>query len=329
MKRILPTVLVLVSLGAIGLVVYSSIFKGRGRPLKADSIDQLLALPDDEIDVGLGALLIAKEYDPDLDVRSYLAKIDGMAKKLRSRIGDEKNPQRLITIMNLYIFEEQGFAPPLTEKVPRRRFLDASLDEKRATCTLYLALGERAGLPLFGVVTPDRVFVRYADGGARININLEQKGALLSDAEVLARRLLPVTQLARSFYMRELTKREFLGGLLHSLGIAYREAGTNADAVRAYRRALAIIPNSAETWCALSPALAGIRRLDEAVSALRKALEINPGLPEAWFNLALASYDKGDYRYAWSCVRKCWELRYEPKPEFLRALSAKMKDPGR
>lgn len=329
MKKMIVKLVILVSLAAIGLVVYSSLHKKREQPLKARNIDEMLALPDEQIEVGLGTLLTAREYDPDLDVRKYLATLDKMAAKLRTRIGNEKDPRKVITIMNRYIFTECGYTPPNPdEDAPAGGFLSNWMDRKEACARLYLALGERVGLPLFAVAVPKHVFVRYVSGNTRINIDPEENGASISDGDYVSRYRVPNTPLARSFYLRELTEREVLGVSLHSLGIAHREAGRNADAIQAYRRALAIIPNSAETWCSLAPPLGKIGRLDEAVSALRKALEINPVFPEAWFNLALTAYDKRDYRYAWSCIHKCEQLGYKPNPGFLEALSAKMRDPG-
>ncbi len=329
MKRGWTKLLMLLSLAAIGLVVYSSLSNKRRIPLKAETIDELLALPDEEIEVGLGALLIGKEYDPQLDVRKYLRKLDKMADELRSRIGDETDPEKVIAVMNRYLFKERGYEPLKTgEKVPGGSFLHNFLDRKKACPRLYLAIGFRLRLPLVGVVVPKHHFVRYTSRVTRMNIEPEKGGASVSDAEYVSQYGVPNTAAARSFYMRDLSNREFLGCLFVNLGVAYVEDDKPKDAVDAYRRALAIVPNCAEAWNNLAPAYGKVGEVEHAIQALKKALSINPSYPEAWYNLALASHDKGEYRYAWSCIHNCRRLGYTPDPKVIQVLSAKMPDPG-
>jgi len=42
-------------------------------------IQRLLALPDDDIDLGIAALTFAKKVYPDIDVSAYSQKVDGLA----------------------------------------------------------------------------------------------------------------------------------------------------------------------------------------------------------------------------------------------------------
>ena len=331
MKRGWTKLLMLLSLAAIGLVVYSSLTSKSHIPLKAETIDELLALPDEKIDIGLGAILIGKEYDPELDVRKYLRKLDKMADELRSRIGDETDPKKVIAIMNRYIFAERGYVSvPSPLKKPRKPFLHTDLNQKRASSRLYLALAEKLALPLFALCVPQHrdMFIRYVSQTGNINIDPESNGSSLSDPELLSRHPVPNTPAARAFYMRNLTKREFLGCLFANLGAACLDGGKRQAAVAAYRRALGIVPNYARAWNSLMPAYAGIRQLDKAIEGVQRALTINPNYPEAWFNLALTSYAKGDYRHAWSCIHKCRQLGYTPDPKFIQYLSGKMPDPG-
>lgn len=329
MKKVIVRLVILVSLAAIGLVVYSSLHKKRERPLKARTIDEMLALPEEQIEVGLGALLIGKEYDPNLDVRKYLKELDNMADELRRRIGKEKDSRKVIAAMNHYIFTERGYtALKPGEKMPGGRFLNTLMDRKIACHRLYLALGERLGLPLSAVAVPNHIFVRYVSGDTWINIEAEKDGATPSDTEYLSQYRIPNTPAARSFYLRNLAKREYLACLLLSLGVEYVNREMPKEALTTYRRALAIIPNCAEAWNNLAPAYGKLGRVDESIEALRTALRIDPDYSVAWYNLALASYDKADYGYAWSCIHRCEQLGHKPNPEVLRLLSAKMRDPG-
>jgi len=293
MKKVWIKFVVLISLGAIGLVVYFSLLKKGSAPLKAQTIDEMLALPDEEIDVGLGALLIGKEYDPDLDVRRYLKKLDKMADELRSRISDEAQPREIIAVIGRYVFQELGYVVPKEEgQNAGDNFLHVLLERGEGECsrlsTLYVALAERLGLPLFGVSAPRHLFVRYVRGGTRINIETTLKGVSPPDSYYVARYHVPDTPAAARFYMASLSKRDFLAALLSNLAAAQLQEGNLKEALDVCWKSLAVCPNDPQAWGNLGAAYLARGEATEAVVAIRKALEINPVEPILWNNLGNA-----------------------------------------
>jgi tetratricopeptide (TPR) repeat protein len=284
--------------------------------LSATTIDQMLALPDEKIDIGLGALLVGKQYDPSLDIPKYLARLDAMAQEIRARPewqGEETNPRKLIEILNDYIFTEAGYVV-LTEDECKTEhsFLHVLLDSKKGGCaslsTLYLALAERLNLPLFGVCAPGHAFVRYESGATKINVEPTAKGARHWDITYSIGLGVPGTDAARSFYMRSLTKRQFLGLLLSNLGAACGTEGRFDEEVEACRKALSINPNDAEAWSNLGVAHHSQGKFDGAVEAHRKALSINPNLAEAWNNLGAAYHSQGNFDDAVEACRKALSI---------------------
>jgi len=272
-------------------------------------VEEMLALPDEEIDIGLGALLIGKEYDPKLDVPKYHAQLDRMAVELRARIGEERDPRKLIGILNDYIFAARGYAAVGTDEArPEHYFLHVLLKGKKGTCAtlsaLYLALAERLGLPLFGVCAPGHVLVRYESGETKFNVEPTQDGARHWDVTYALGLGVPATDAARSFYMRSLTKRQFLGVLLSNLGAEYADQGKFREAVAAYRKVLVINPNDAQAWYNLGVAYRSRGEFDDAVQACRKALSINPEDAKAWSNLGVAYTGQGKLEEAVQAHRK-------------------------
>ncbi|HCX89805.1 MAG TPA: hypothetical protein DHT43_04645, partial [Deltaproteobacteria bacterium] len=61
------------------------------------NIEQILNLHEEEIDIALAALIIAKGIEPELDIDKYLKQIDSMADSLRERI-NKQDPRRAIQI---------------------------------------------------------------------------------------------------------------------------------------------------------------------------------------------------------------------------------------
>ncbi len=284
--------------------------------LSATTIDQMLALPDEKIDIALGALLMGKEYDPRLDVPKYLVRLDAMAQEIRARPeweAQETNPRKFIEILNHYIFREGRYqALREDERKPEHSFLHVLLDSKKGRCanlsTLYLALAERLALPLSAVCAPGHVFVRYESGGTKLNVDPTEKGARHWDISYAIRLGVPGTDAARSFYMRSLTKRQFLGFLLSNLGAAYASQGKFDEEVEACKKALSINPNDAEAWNNLGAAYHVQGKFDEAVEAFRKALSINPNDAEACYNLGFAYHSQGKFDEAVHAYRKALSI---------------------
>ena len=58
-----------------------------------------------------GALLIAREHYPDLDIDHYLARLDTLGAMLKAQVPDDADDVERILVLNRFLFEEQGFGP--------------------------------------------------------------------------------------------------------------------------------------------------------------------------------------------------------------------------
>jgi Flp pilus assembly protein TadD len=70
--------------------------------------------------------------------------------------------------------------------------------------------------------------------------------------------------------------------------------GRNDEAIRAYQRALALRPNSAEAYNKLGDAHYYAGRFNQAIDAYKQAARLRPDQPEAYYNLGLAYLEIGD-----------------------------------
>ena len=105
------------------------------------------------------ALLIAQEEYQELDVTHYLHRLDVMAEAVRSTLGIELDPRRIVASINAYLFDEMGFHGNQTHYYdPRNSFLNDVLDRKTGLpitlAVIYLDLGRQVGLPIVGVGLP-------------------------------------------------------------------------------------------------------------------------------------------------------------------------------
>jgi regulator of sirC expression with transglutaminase-like and TPR domain len=174
------------------------------------ALEAILALPDEAIDLGQAALLIARQEYPDLEVGRYLNLLDEMGAEVRGRLRGGEGPMSRIGHLNRYLFEDLGFRGNVEAyDDPRNSFLNDVLDRRVgipiSLSTVYLEVGRRCGCPLDGVSFPGHFLVRWRDRGDAGEILLDpfHRGRVLTEEEC-RRRLL------EQFGGRLPFRREFL-----------------------------------------------------------------------------------------------------------------------
>ncbi len=202
----------------------------------------LLMLPDEAIDLGQAALLIARDEYPDLEVGPYLARLDEMAETVRSRLRGGEGFTSRIAQLNRLLFEEMGFRGNREEYYdPRNSFLNDVLDRRIgipiSLSAVYLEVARRIGLPLAGVSFPGHFLVRYMGREVATEVLLDpfNRGAILTEEE--CRRRIREMYQGRVTFRREFLKRaptkEILERILKNLKAIY-------EGQRDYHRALKV-----------------------------------------------------------------------------------------
>ncbi len=275
------------------------------RGLACRTVEEMLELPDPDIDIAYGNLLIGKWYEADIKVHDYLAQLDGMAAELKSRIEGKRDPDQIVRLINSYLFEEKGFiaeAEPYNEDFLLHDLLRTRRGRCSALVALYMGLAERVGLPMTSVCVPQHIFVRWhqtdrTSGGlwripatsadrtaAHSNIETTKRGTALPDEIYRQRCGREMTEKAVSFYLRSLTKKETLATFLSPLGSALREQNRLDEAVAACRLAISVNVNDAEAWNNLAMTYRMQDMAELAIASYRKALKITPDFAEVWNN---------------------------------------------
>ena len=266
--------------------------------LKATTLEEVLALPDEEIDLATAILILCREWDPSFDVTRSLEEIDRMALALEMRISLEDSPERIVSLINRYLFEESaytGLADPSYMRKLEYSALPRVIENKKGNCLglslLYLALAERLGLPFYAVAVPKHIFIRYDDGKKRINIETTDKGRAYEDSDYEEKFMLHPTYRNYNFYLRNFVKREAIGLFLNNLGGTYYEKGMYDQAISRHKKAIEINPNDPEAHYGLGLTYWHKGMHHEAIAELKEAIKINPNYAEAHFALGIA-YDR-------------------------------------
>jgi regulator of sirC expression with transglutaminase-like and TPR domain len=189
--------------------------------------ERLSAIPDREVDLARGALLIAATEYPDLDVERELGLLDALAGAASARLDGTEDPLRAANALSKYLFDEVGFDGNREDYYdPRNSYLHEVLRRRLGipiTLSLvYVEVGKRLGLSLVGVGMPGHFLVKHEDIGD-LYIDPFHGGILLSEDEC-AQRLREVTSQDipwDSTYLEPIANRDFLTRILRNLKAAY------------------------------------------------------------------------------------------------------------
>jgi len=259
------------------------------------SIEHILRMEPEEIDIGTAALIVAEQWSDMVHGRRYQTKLDEMAYEIQARLYKEglENSYKAVQVINDYLFNELGFSSVKEASNPDDLFLHSVIDNRRGYCLslsiLYLAIGERLGLPLYGVVAPGHFFVRYEDGPIRFNIETTSNGGFANDEHYIEKFKVPGED---SLYMKNLSKRQTLGCLFNNFGNVYTNAGDIDAAHKALELAVEINPDLAESRINLGNIYLRKGRVDDAIYEYRRAIEINSADGKVYNNLGNAYLQK-------------------------------------
>ncbi len=142
------------------------------------------AQPDDALDLLQGALLIAQDEYPSLDLRVQTARIDELAAPLRKTgigalpVGDQ------IAALAAHLFERWGFRGNEQDYYdPRNSFLNDVLDRRLGIpitlAILYVEVAARAGVTAQGVGFPGHFLVRVDAPGGPLIVDPFRGGGVL------------------------------------------------------------------------------------------------------------------------------------------------------
>jgi regulator of sirC expression with transglutaminase-like and TPR domain len=146
---------------------------------------------EESIDLGRAALTIALADYPDLDIASYLRRIDELAVAVSQRAGADTDVYRSIAALNYVLFKEQGFRGNRDDYYdPKNSFLNDVIERKRGLpitlSILYMEVGQRIGLAIDGVGFPGHFLVKTKSADDEIVIDPFNAGDVKSLEELQA-----------------------------------------------------------------------------------------------------------------------------------------------
>jgi len=257
----------------------------------AERWKEIVAGPEEEIDLAEAALLVAAPEYPGLDVAAYRARLGEMAATLKRRLRGDIGPTDTLIALNHYLFDELGFRGNVDDYYdPRNSFLNEVLDRRLGiplTLSLvHIEIGRRIGLALHGVAFPGHFLVKCTLRDGAVVLDSYARGASLG-LEELQQRLgvlrggaTPSPDMVRHM-LAAAGKKSMLARMLRNLKGTYRERGDLSRALAAADRVIELEPGAAEEYRDRAGLYLELECFRAALSDFRNYLMLKPGAEDA------------------------------------------------
>jgi tetratricopeptide (TPR) repeat protein len=240
--------------------------------------------------------LVALDAELGADTESTtgaFATLDDIARRVEKR--HRSTHADLVEDIGAVVFGELGFEREIERPDTRFFQLSSVLRDRRGSClglgALYLAIGERVGFPLDGILLPGHFFVRTRGPGLH-NVELLRRGEAMPDEWYLGK-YGPWPQAGSadgtkgSAYFRPLSSAEMTAIHWYNRGNDLRGNGDLGAAEAAFARAAQGFPTFAEAHASLGAVQQLRGDLVSAASSYARAGAAWPDLPGLAGNLEL------------------------------------------
>ena len=283
----------------------------------------MLIVPEEHVDVGLWALIIAREHDSAVDPEGYLVQLDSMAAEVRRMLVGRDTDLDKLAAVKTYLYEAgpwndhrpfgYDLADPLGEE-SGARLLSTYLDTRLGNCvsmpTLFHALMERVdpNVPLYGATAPKHLMLRFHDrrSGDVWNIETTNEARALKNRFYVDKMGASQRAIEQGAYLRDMTKREYVGELIGALSSQARKAEDYWQALEWAKLMAELHPRSIPAWVQQG-ALQSQIAYDIAVAAQAQGGWEYPGQEAALRGIQMATE---------AAIGRAFELGWVPeKPE--------------
>lgn len=251
-----------------------------------DEFALLVSRPEEDLDLGLAALLVAGEEYPQLNVAEHLARLDGFAEAVLGRADEGIAAPEMAQAVSRYLFEDQGFQGNANDYYnPDNSYFNRVLDTHTGIpitlSLLFLEVARRVGLRCNGVGMPGHFLVGLE--GGEVFLDPFHGGAVLTpeDCRRLAEGMFGPRMAWRDSFLDPCTKYEFLFRLLNNLKVVYEHSGAPEKVVGITQRMLMVNPDAAPLYKDLAETQYRLQQYRAALRSLEAYLSRASDAPDA------------------------------------------------
>jgi regulator of sirC expression with transglutaminase-like and TPR domain len=242
---------------------------------------RLIAQPDADIDLAVGALTIAADGRPDLDPDATIGILDNLTERVRLRLDVGDAQTHVLDRIHDVLYRETGFRAPTAAEFhdPRNSLLDV-VATRRVGLPISLAIVElevawRIGLALTGIGLPGH-FIIGAPGGILVDPAGDGRRLTPDDCQALIRRSVGEGVLFHAGMLRPAGRRDILTRVLRNLRTAHLAARDWPAALGSVEMLAVIEPIDPDHGRDRGLLLGRMGRFGEAIAALGRYLDERP-----------------------------------------------------
>jgi regulator of sirC expression with transglutaminase-like and TPR domain len=231
-----------------------------------------------------GALVLARQEHPDLDLQPSLTRLDSIADLARPMLSERPDPPEIVGVLNDVLFRDLGFHGNQDDYYdPRNSFLNDVLERRAgipiSLSTVYMAVARRVGLDLRGTNFPGHFLVVHERPGWPIVIDAFDRGRILT-REDCDDRLVFMGGLAWSpKHIAPISDLAILRRMLNNLKMIYFSQRDWERLLRTAAQMLVVTPEDHDEHFACGVALAGTGEVRLAIGELERYLALRPEAP--------------------------------------------------
>ena len=248
----------------------------------------LVNSPQRDFDLARGALYIAAEDSPAVDVEESTSMLDNLAGEVRERLEPSMDLPAKLRALSSYLGDTQGYSSDDEDHFnPRNLYLDQVLARRKgmpiALSLVYSEVGARLGM-LFEIIDlPNRLVLRTPSQDEDIYMDPHQPAELMTREECgkLARDIFGGMVYLSEEYFKPCTKKQLLVNLLSNLKMTHVRRRDYQHAIAAADRVALLDPYMGSNLKERAWMLYRTHRYTEAIEDLEAYLDLNPVADDA------------------------------------------------
>jgi regulator of sirC expression with transglutaminase-like and TPR domain len=236
-----------------------------------------------DLNLAYAASLISENLSGDGEAATVLAALNALAEAGRGPVWASPHGLESVNALNQYLFEVQGFEGNVENYYhPNNSFLNKVLEHRKgipiSLSVVYLEVGWRLGLPLWGISMPGHFIVGYGSPAAPIYIDVFHQGQVLTVEDCLQMCQLPLSdvELFRRDHLQPVTKMAILARMLLNLRQIYLNWEDWAAAYRTVDLMLSLQPDQRALIRDRGLLAYRLGRLQEAIFDIQRYLFLAP-----------------------------------------------------
>ena len=211
------------------------------------AIRDILAMPEDRINLAEARLRVEKYLDPFIDIKANLAEIERIYAAIKTVPRYKETVEGKLNGLIQYLYHpgkwndntpyHYDFDDPLGTAKPQNSRISNYLKTRRGNCVsmpiLMLILGKKLGLDMSLSTAPLHLFVQLKDQGHVFNVEATA-GGLKAKESYIKEFLISPEALQNGLYLQSLSKKETFVVMMEGVARKYSESDQNKDFDKAF-----------------------------------------------------------------------------------------------